>query len=81
MDPGSVRPAAYSAVSKTVTMLTSCTVCDPVGSSSRMAIRRPDATLPALIRSRAPGTRRIGGAAPSTCAAVGVPVTVVFVVI
>ena len=45
VDPGAARPAAYSSASKTVTTLTSCTVWEPVGSSSSTAIRRPAAAL------------------------------------
>ena len=66
VSPTSARPAAYSAVSNTVTTDTSCTVCEPVGSSSRTAIRRPAATFRARIRSRAAGSVRTGGAEANT---------------
>jgi hypothetical protein len=81
VDPGAASPAAYSSASKTVTTLTSCTVCEPVGSSSSTAIRRPAAALAALMRSRAPASCRTGGAAARTSSADGRRASVLFAVI
>jgi hypothetical protein len=63
VEPGPSRPAAISSASKTVTTATSCTVCDPVGSSSRTAIRRPESASALRMRCRASGSTRAGGRA------------------
>src|SRR5215218_2038911 len=71
VEPASARPAAYSARSRTVTTATSCTVCDPVGSSSSTAIRRPTARLAARIRDRASALACGSGRAAKTSSADG----------
>ena len=63
VEPGPSRPAAISSGSNTVTTATSCTVCDPVGSSSNTTIRRPAPANASLIRRRASGSTRTGGSA------------------
>jgi len=55
------RPAASSSGSTTVTRSTPWTVWNPVGSSSRTAIRRPAPARARRIRRRASGSTRAGG--------------------
>src|SRR6266511_4417049 len=69
VDPASASPAAHSASSKAVITVTSCTVWEPVGSSSSTAMRRPVPAWQARILSRAPASTRAGGAAAITSAA------------
>jgi len=65
VEPAEERPAASSPGSNPVTTSTPWTVWDPVGSSSRTAIRRPASARTRRIRRRASGSTRAGAASPS----------------